>query len=180
MYLGRRENHDTNQAGLHNNYPEFWNRLFPRVNALNNSVKSNLSHNSNYLQQSKMFPLAPLVSPHPSLHHDSVRFLIVGSSFLVFVSKVLFMYAYTRYSFNFLIFKMATVWNYWLANRVSPPWFKSCIFQQIWREACLSHTLGKLWTFSQLNCHEIRASKNHFLAMMQLQEDLYDSWIWNL
>ena len=48
-----------------------------------------------------MFPLAPLVSPHPSPHHDSVRFLIVGSSFLVFVSKVLFVYAYTRYSFNF-------------------------------------------------------------------------------
>ena len=48
-----------------------------------------------------MFPLAPLVSRHPSPHHDSVRFLIVGSSFLVFVSKVLFMYAYTSYSFNF-------------------------------------------------------------------------------
>ena len=48
-----------------------------------------------------MFPLAPLVSPHPRPHHDSVRFLIVGSSFLVFVSKVLFMYAYTIYSFHF-------------------------------------------------------------------------------
>ena len=74
----------------------------------------------------------------------------------------------------FLTFKMATVWNYSLANRVSPPWFKSCIFQQIWREACLSHTLGKLWTFFQLNCDEIRASKNHVLAMMQLKEDLLE------
>ena len=79
----------------------------------------------------------------------------------------------TRYTL--FIFKMAT-WNYWLANRVSPPWFKSCIFQQIWREACLSHTLGKLWTFFQLNCLEITASINHVLAMMQLalKEDLLE------
>ena len=81
----------------------------------------------------------------------------------------------TRYML--LTFKMATVWNYWLANRVSPPWFKSCIFQQIWREACLSHTLSKLWTFFQLNCHEIRASKNHVLAMMQLKEDLLERFL---
>ena len=46
-----------------------------------------------------MFPLALLVSPHPRPHHYSVRFL--GSSFLVFVSKVLFMCAYTIYAFNF-------------------------------------------------------------------------------
>ena len=46
-----------------------------------------------------MFPLAPLVSPHPRPHHYSVRFL--GSSSLVFPSKVLSMYAYTIYAFNF-------------------------------------------------------------------------------